>query len=174
MNSCIDDKTVTINKQYRAIKAAVLKSVLQDYITDRCIVPLPTEFFPTGGTYAVGFHLHILEVVAEMLLQFDIDDIALKPDIVHNDEGKRVLTHPASAMAYESHYKYIRKRFPGMEVYPLCIMLSGDEVQINKKGTMGCKPWYVSIGNVKGEKVTSESNIQCIGYSPETTFAAPS
>ena len=46
-------------------------------------------------------------------------------------------------------------------------MISGDEVQINKKGSMGCKPYYVSIPNVTGEAGYSEQNIECIGYSPD-------
>ena len=47
-------------------------------------------------------------------------------------------------------------------------MISGDEVQINKKGSMGYKPYYVSIPNVTGEAGYSEQNIECIlGYSPD-------
>ena len=108
-----------------------------------------------------------MKVAAEMLLRFKLDtDIALKPNLNYNDHGERVFSDPCSAMAYESMFKSIQRRF-GPNVYPLCIFLSGDEVQLNKKGSMGCKPWYMSIANVRGHLNTSPLNIECIGYSPD-------
>ena len=52
-------------------------------------------------------------------------------------------------------------------MYPLCFVVSGDEVQINKKGSMGCKPYYIRIANVTGSIGYSEKNLECIGYSPD-------
>ena len=116
---------------------------------------------------ATGFHLHILEIASEMLLRFKVHvDVALKPTQEHNEYGERVYSDPCSALAYETIYKSVKRRF-GPNVYPLCLILSGDEVQLNKKGSMGCKPWYLSIGNVRGHLHTSEKNIECICYSPD-------
>ena len=111
--------------------------------------------------------MHILEIAAEILLRFEVNtEVALKPSIVKDTNGHRVYSDPSSALAYESMFKSVQKRF-GADVYPLCIILSGDEVQLNKKGSMGCKPWYMSIANVRGQLNASSRNIECIGYSPD-------
>jgi hypothetical protein len=64
-----------------------------------------------------------------------------------------------------SHMKACSIQFKN--VYPLCLFFSGDEVQLNKKGSLGCKPWYMSIANVRGHLNTSPRNIECLGYSPD-------
>jgi hypothetical protein len=101
-----------------------------------------------------------------MLLRFKPEDVVLRPQKTYNTEGQRVYSHPTTALAFQSICENIKTRF-GRNVYPLCLMISGDEVQINKKGSMGCKPYYVSIANVTGEAGYSEQNIEYIGYSPD-------
>ena len=166
INSCNKDG-VTVNKRYKSIRTAVLKALREDYAFTKCVIEYPVVFFPDRGLAATGFHLHILEVASEMLLRFKLDiDVALKPHLAYNEHGKRIFSDPCSAMAYESMFNSVQKRF-GSDVYPLCIFLSGDEVQLNKKGSLGCKPWYMSIANVRGHLNTSPRNIECIGYSPD-------
>ena len=166
INSC-NKEHITINKRFKSIRTAVLKALREDYAFTKCQIEYPVVFFPDRGLAATGFHLHILEVAAEMLLRFKVDvEVALKPNVTFNEFGKRVYSDPTSAMAYESMYKSVQRRF-GTDVYPRCLFFSGDEVQLNKKGSMGCKPWYMSIANVRGSLNTSPRNIECIGYSPD-------
>ena len=88
------------------IRTAVLKAVREDYAFTKCQIEYPVVFFPDRGLAATGFHLHILEVAAEMLLRFQVDvEVALKPNVTFNEFGKRVYGDPTSAMAYESMYK---------------------------------------------------------------------
>ena len=102
-----------------------------------------------------------------MLLRFKLDvEVALKPHLAFNEHGERIFSDPCSAFAYESMFNSVQKRF-GPNVYPLCLFFSGDEVQLNKKGSLGCKPWYMSIANVRGHLNTSPRNIECLGYSPD-------
>ena len=166
INTCNKECPV-IKKRYSSIRKAVLKALREDYIFTKCIIPYPVVFFPDKDVAATSFHLNILEVAAEMLLKFQPADIALLPNILRNENGSRIYSDPSSALVYESMYDSIKIRLGRSDVYPLCIMVSGDEVQLNKKGSMGCKPWYISIGNVRGALHTSGRNIECIGYSPD-------
>jgi hypothetical protein len=159
----------SISKSYNTIKKAVLKSVYSDYSIIKCVFPLPESLFLHAETAATGVHLNVLQVAAEILLRFKPSQVALKPSIVYNDKKQRIYSDMSSGLAYEAHYKSIKKRF-GNDVYPLCICISGDEVQINKKGSMGCKPWYVSLANIKGDLNHNKDNIECIGYSPDWLF----
>ena len=156
----------SINKTYRAIRKAVVKTLRQQFRLTKCCIEYPEVFFPERGIAATGYHLHILKIAAEMMLRFKLSEFALKPTVDIDEEGDRVYSDPSSALAFESSCKSVGKKF-GPNVFPLCIAISGDDVQLNKKGSMGCKPWYVSLGNVRGALNTSEKNIECIGYSPQ-------
>jgi hypothetical protein len=158
--------SILITKSYRTIKKAVLKAVLSDYRIVKCMIPYPDSLFLQAETAAVGVHLDILQIAAEILLRFKPAYVALQPTIAYNEKKERIYSDMASGIAYESCYESIKKKF-GSDVYPLCICISGDEVQINKKGSMGCKPWYVSIANIKAEFHHDSKNIECIGYSPD-------
>ncbi len=160
---------IIVSKTYSTIKKAVLKTVLQDYKIIRCIIPFPESLFGISETAAIGYHLDILQVVSEMLLRFNPSDIALKPTTEYNDLNQKIYRDMTSGKAYKAHYKRIRDRH-GHNVFPLGICISGDEVQINKKGSMSCKPWYISIANVKGDLNKHASNIECIGYSPNWLY----
>ncbi len=168
VNACskLDKKDLLISKKYSTIKKAVLKCVISDYSILRCIIPYPTILFEGNETAATGVHLDIIEIVAEILLRFEPKDVALKPTKTINDSKERLYTDLTSGKAYKAHYDRIQKQF-GPNVYPLCICISGDEVQINKKGSMGCKPWYVSVANIRNQSNMHSNNLECIGYSPD-------
>ena len=144
----------------------MLKTIFLDYQYTKFSTSYPRAFFQNTSIASTGFHLNVLEVASEMLLRFTEDDIALTPIKNYNEHGERVYSHPTTALAFESICNNVASRF-GKNVYPLCLVVSGDEVQINKKGSMGCKPFYISIANVKGALHTSEQNIECVGYSPD-------
>ncbi len=163
----MNNKDVLISKKYSSIKKAVLRAVIADYRIVRIVIPYPRILFgDVEETAAVGVHLDILEIASEILLRFKPEDVALKPNKKYNCNNERIYTDMASGKAYQAHYNRIQHQF-GRDVYPLCICISGDEVQINKKGTMGCKPWYVSIANIKGTLNVHKMNLECIGYSPD-------
>jgi hypothetical protein len=168
LNECnkLSRKQLLISKKYSTIKKAVLRAVTKDYKMVKCIIPYPISIFQCNETAATGVHLDILQVAAEILLRFKPEDVALKPTKSYNDLHQRLYTDMTSGKAYEAHYHRIQKQF-GKNVYPLCICISGDEVQINKKGSMACKPWYISIANIRGELNMNSNNIETIGYSPD-------
>ena len=170
INSCAFGMTSTdgllVDKRYKSIKRAVLKCIMKDYQYTRFSTTYPECFFPERGEASVGFHLNILEVAAEILLRLKKEDVALTPQKLYDDDSTRIFSYPATALAFQSICENIKTRF-GKHVYPLCLMVSGDEVQINKKGSMDCKPFYVSIANIKGPLCTSVANIECVGYSPD-------
>jgi hypothetical protein len=172
INSCksrYNNNDVIITKTYSTIKKAVLKAVLSRNSIIKCVIPFPELLFNTSETAAIGYHLHILQVVSEMLLRFNPVDVAFKPSKLYNEYNEQIYTDMTSGKAFKAHYDRIRDSF-GPNVYPLCICISGDEVQINKKGSMGCKPWYISLANIKGELQTHSSNLECIGYSPDWLY----
>jgi hypothetical protein len=168
LNECssMDETQLLISKKYSTIKKAVLKAVLKNYTIVKCIIPYPTSIFQCNETAAIGVHLDIIQIAAEILLRFKPEDVALKPTKSYNELNQKLYTDMTSGKAYKAHYDRIQEQF-GKNVYPLCICISGDEVQINKKGTMGCKPWYISIANIKGELNLHINNLETLGYSPD-------
>ena len=81
INKCNKDMTEVplVDKSFRAIKDAMLKMILLDYEYCRFTTTYPRVFFEDTTVATCGFHLNILEVAAEMLLRFELKDVALKP-----------------------------------------------------------------------------------------------
>ena len=84
----------------------------------KCQIEYPVVFFPDRGLAATGFHLHILEVAAEMLLRFKLDvEVALKPHLAFNEHGERIFSDPCSAFAYESMFNSVQKCVPTVPIF---------------------------------------------------------
>jgi hypothetical protein len=71
LNDCnkLNRKQLLISKNYSTIKKAVLRAVTKDYKIVKCIIPYPISIFESNETAAIGVHLDILQVAAEILLR---------------------------------------------------------------------------------------------------------
>jgi hypothetical protein len=83
--------------------------VLSNYKIVKCMIPYPDSLFLQAETAAVGVHLDILQIAAEILLRFKPTYVALRPTIAYNEKNERIYSDMASGIAYESCYESIQK-----------------------------------------------------------------
>jgi hypothetical protein len=157
-------------KTFKAIKTAIEKTIDEDYSIRSVDVLLNSDFFGKEGVIgATGYALSIMETLSEMLLGIDVKDFHFTPLRETNSSGEKVISVPASGAAFEHIFETVQESF-GTDVFPLCYVISGDDLILNKTGSRKAKPWYVQIANMGKDNYNKDASVQCIGFSPLSHF----
>jgi hypothetical protein len=157
-------------KTFKAMKTAIEKTINEDYSIRSVDVVLNRDFFGSDGIIgATGYALNLLETLSEMLLTIDVKDFHFSPLRQTNSSGEKIISVPASGAAFEHIFETVQESF-GKDVFPLCYVISGDDLILNKTGSRKAKPWYVQIANMGKENYNKDASVQCIGFSPLSHF----
>jgi hypothetical protein len=158
-----------IPKTARAIRDTVTDNMREHYEVKERNYFLDEDFFMPGELYATGHTVNLLQVVAEQLLDVCPDTFHLRHEPIYNKAGDQCFRGPASAQLYKEYYDTVQRKH-GENTYPLCIMISGDDLALNKTQTAGACPWYVHMANLGDDEYMKGKNIDCIAYSPTKLF----
>ena len=127
-----------LGKGSETIKHAVLKTVLAEFQSIYFEFKLPPFIFSekmySFQQVAFGYHLNIMQILAEMLADINVDDFHFKPYQLFTDEGDKIYREPATAEVFK-HYCEIIEKNVGGDAIPLAIVVSGDSLILNKTGT---------------------------------------
>jgi hypothetical protein len=150
-----------VGRQYRALKAAADK-LSTDYLA---IVPykysIPFVFDDNETNLFTGHHNPVLHVVGDMMLNICEDDLHLNapPD-------DRIYKEPSTGTEMRKMYACVAEEY-GEDFYPLPIAINLDDLALNKVGSRGAKPVYLTIASMKAGKYWEKDNIRCVGFASE-------
>jgi hypothetical protein len=161
---------LNVPKTFKAIKTALEKTINEDYTMRTIDVMLNEDLFGSRGIIgSTGYCLNVVEVLSEMLLNVDVRQFHFSPLVQENKSGEQIISIPASSKVFDLAYTNVQESF-GKDVFPLCYVISGDDLILNKTGSRKAKPWYVQIANMGKQHYNSDDSIQCIGFSPQSHY----
>ena len=153
---------------YRRRRLDMEKDFIDLFQADTFKYKVPKCFLPNGAdrtTIYEGAYLDVTAVLGDMLLDIDVKDLHLRPPNNVNDSGHTVFGEPAYHEYFRVLSEYTEHQY-GPDVYPLAVNVSSDDLFLNKTGSRGAKPIYVSIANKKAANYWSNGSVRCIGFAP--------
>ena len=157
---------IPLPKLAKSIRLCIERQVCSKYKKIEVHYKLPTEFFNSNEVFAQGMKLGILDVMAEQLLRLGPSKVHIHPMTLFSESGERVMREPATADRFRKYFDIVREKY-GLDYYPLCVMISGDGLFLNKTGSTCATPWYCQIANMTHDVYLKEGALDCVGFSPK-------
>jgi hypothetical protein len=150
-----------VGRQYRALKAAADKLTTDNLKIEPYNYSIPLVFDDNETKLFTGHHNPVLHVVGEMMMPLCEDDLHLQapPD-------DRIYKEPSTGTEMRKMYAHVAAEY-GEDFVPLPLAINLDDVALNKVGSRGGKPVYLTMASIKAEKYWDKDNIRCVGFAPE-------
>jgi len=158
------DFSIPLPKLAKSIRLCIERQACNLYKHTEVTYRLPPLFFKSDDVFARGQKIDVLELCAEQLLRLGPAKIHLNPLKLFSENGDVVVREPASAKRYEIYYDMVKEKY-GPDFYPLCIMISGDGLFLNKTGSACATPWYCQVANMTHVVYLNDGSLDFIWFS---------